>query len=163
MYGMRTAGPTLLVFLLTAAGCHGAVLDPVQPEWRPCQPNRGEFPPDGCALLDGTLVTPRSEPAASFVVTVDSVDEESRSWFTAPPAPVPADGSLRILVTQIRPLGSEPVAARVVRTLEVRVYSTIDDARARRAPRLSVFVPMVFTPWGVLVEPTPVRLAIPDV
>jgi hypothetical protein len=137
--------------LATATGCNVGALE--LQEIR-CPEPVGEFPPDGCAWLRGTLVPPVGPVASEFVVAVDTTDAESQSWFVAPPTGVPENGRLELLVVQVRPLGSPPVPPRATRTIDVRVYRTAAEARDRVPPRLAHPVAMVFGRWGQAVDYT---------
>lgn len=153
---------TLFVGWLAPLGCRDTAVEPPSvAEWRPCLPNGSEFPPDGCALVLGTLNRSPSEAGHPFVLAVDTVDLESRSWFVAAPQPVNADGTFRLLVAQLRPLGSPAVPARMIRVLDIRVYESLDDARNKRRPRAVIPTAMFVTPWGVLVEPSQTTLTVP--
>lgn len=149
------AVPTVLLWV----GCGGATTSEPEAEYRPCLHNGSEFPPSACAQLVGTLRVPAGQRADTFVVIVDTADAASLSWYIGPPSSVRADGHFEILVVQVEPLGAPPPRDRHVRTLELRVHRTADQARTRTNVLSRHLVTMVFTPWGQLVEPTGVSVS----
>jgi hypothetical protein len=155
----RFRGFVAALSLAAAMGCDPATL---QLEEVRCPEAVGEFPPDGCARLRGTLIPPVGQAASGFVLAVDTTDAESESWFVASPARVPENGRFELLVVQVRPLGSPPVPARTIRTIDVRVYRNAAEARDRTPPRLADPVAMVFGRWGEVVTYTDVVLRVPD-
>jgi hypothetical protein len=135
---------------------------PVEPaaEYRPCLPTDSEFPPSACAELVGRLLVADGGHRNELFVVVDTLDEASGSWFVAAPTRVSPDGRFELLVVEIRELGSRPVSDRVKRTLELRVHRSDYEARSHQNVLYAQPIPMVFTPWGQLVDPTHVTVSV---
>ncbi len=144
------------ILFLTLLGCRGST--PAEVESLSCPPVTGEFPPDGCARVQGTLEVVAPSSPSQYFVAVDTTDPITRQWFSAAAQRVAADGRFALLVIQLSPLGSLPVTEPSVRTLEIRVFQESDDFRRRENARSATLVPMNFGRWGGVVTNTPATL-----
>lgn len=158
----RWAAPTLLAGLaLLGSACRANPVRPEEEVIRPCLPNGSEFPPSACALLVGTLIPPAGARPEDFLLIVDTVETDSARWFSSGPHRARPAGNFELLVGLTRPLGAGPVPA-FTRVFELKVHRTDHDARVHQNIVHAMLVTIPFTPWGQLVQPTPVTVRMPS-
>ena len=73
-----------------------------------CPPPVGEFPPDGCGLITGSISWADGRAARNLPVGVDTTLAERRFWLVERGQATDARGRFSLVVSVVAPLGSRP-------------------------------------------------------
>jgi hypothetical protein len=142
-----------LFFLISAAGCNSGPTSGA-----PCPEAGGEFPPTGCAYVEGRL-TAAGTPVAGAGLRVDAFAPPLGYAYLSDATVTDAMGRFGLVVLRINEL--QPPTVPDTATVHVKVYPTAADARTRAPTADSVSVLMRFAPMGTIVDTTHAELTLP--
>jgi hypothetical protein len=142
-----------LAFLTSVAGCSSGPSSGV-----PCPEASGEFPPTGCAYVEGRL-SAAGTPVAGAGLRVDVVVPPVGYAYVSDAAATDAMGRFSLLVLRINDFQA-PVVPDTA-TVHVKLYATAADALPGAPPTDSVSLLMRFAPMGTIVDTTHAELTFP--